>query len=479
MADNRKSSSGKQPQKRPAGSQGRARQNGTPNRSRSTSKDYSDGFEYLSSSSGGRGSFQDISSFSSKQDYDSRNRQSDGYEYKQRRQAPQVRASQGRASQGKASQSARGSKAGARQQGSYAKSAPQGKKAPSNGAKANTGKKYKSYKKKHTARNVVLSIVCVLLIGIVGLFFWIYSKLDTNYIPRSNSALGISSAATDDFLVRNIAFFGVDARSADEVARSDAVMVVSVDHRNGKIKMMSILRDSCVNIDGYGEDKLNHAYAFGGPELAIKTLNENYNLNIRDYVTVNFTKMASIVDAFGGTEVYVTDEEVSEINRNLDMYKYDDPDSVVWDADYLSSGGNLLLNGNQAVAYSRIRDIGGDEARAQRQRTVLSGLFSRLGKLNIKNYMTLINDVLPMCQTSLSAGRLLSCAPILLRGMNIENLAVPTDAVEAPSSGYTDAGGWVFIYDLEYASQHIDAFIYEKKSDYWGMFENAIISQRS
>ncbi len=188
--------------------------------------------------------------------------------------------------------------------------------------------------------------------------------------------------------------------------------------------------------------------------------------------------MAKIVDAFGGTQVYVTDEEVPEVNRNLDMYKYDDDNAAVFDADYLISGGDLLLNGNQAVAYARIRDVGGDDGRAVRQRAVMKGLFARIGSLTPVNYWRLINDVLPECETSLSAFELISLAPIAIGGINFESITVPSDNVEFPQDGYTDAGGWVWIYDLSVASRHIDAFIYEENSAYWPDYGNIVVSER-
>ena len=135
-----------------------------------------------------------------------------------------------------------------------------------------------------------------------------------------------------DSKITNIALFGLDARENEDVGRSDALMILTIDQRHGKLKITSILRDSEVNIDGYGSDKITHAYAYGGPELAIKTLNQNYNLDIEDYVTVNFIQMAEIVDAFGGVEINVTDDEMTEINNNLAMQQAESADANIVDS---------------------------------------------------------------------------------------------------------------------------------------------------
>ena len=99
--------------------------------------------------------------------------------------------------------------------------------------------------------------------------------------------------------IRNIAVFGVDRRGGNANTRSDVIMIVTLDNQHKKVKATSLLRDSYVSVEGYGKTKLTHAYSYGGPELAIKTINSNFNMNIRDFVTVDFDSMAKIVDAVG------------------------------------------------------------------------------------------------------------------------------------------------------------------------------------
>ena len=170
-----------------------------------------------------------------------------------------------------------------------------------------------------------------------GLRFHVYAGRAENDDDHSDKEeLGITKEAqaqTEQAAgITNIALFGVDARSYDGTfsGRSDAIMVLTIDNEHGKIKLTSILRDvrvyigeECAYDSGY--DKLNHAYAYGGPELAIKTINQNFGLNIEDYVTVNFAAMAEIVDAFGGVDIEVTDGEISELNANLTSLAAESP----------------------------------------------------------------------------------------------------------------------------------------------------------
>ena len=325
-------------------------------------------------------------------------------------------------------------------------------------------------KKKGSLGRKIAVTFLVLLILIGGGFFYVFgyllNGLTMTTITKDPAELGIQDGVMSDSKITNIALFGLDARENEDVGRSDALMILTIDQRHGKLKITSILRDSEVNIDGYGSDKITHAYAYGGPELAIKTLNQNYNLDIEDYVTVNFIQMAEIVDAFGGVEINVTDDEMTEINNNLAMQQAESADANIVDSDYLSQSGDLLLNGNQAVAYARIRHLDSDDVRASRQQEVLMGLVKRLKSKNILEYPNLIRKVMPMCETSLDFGDIMGMAPFMLTNFEMETMSIPGDE-EQPYGAYNDAGAWVYRYDIAAASQHISRFIYEEDSPYY------------
>ncbi len=286
-----------------------------------------DQFEDISSSSGGyRQDFEDISSYSS-----SRKRQEDQRELRSAARREERRQADTRQGRGEAQRSHQPPK-----------------------------------KKKNPARRILgvcLTLLVVALVGLAGAFLFVLSGLQ---VAPLTGDLGTGSSACTDSMVKNIALFGVDARDNSNEGRSDVLAVLTVDNRRGKLKLTSILRDSQVYIDGYGYDKATHAYAYGGPELAIRTLNQNFHLDITDYVTVNFAEMAQIVDAFGGVEIALTADEKREINRNLwDLSQ--ETEGVIRHTDFMAdangqvvdllgstySDSTELLNGNQAVGGGR------------------------------------------------------------------------------------------------------------------------------
>lgn len=345
-------------------------------------------------------------------------------------------------------------------------------------------KEYKKRRKNRPGKIILksfIALLCVLLIGFGSVLLYLsqglFSGLSTVDITTDREALGISVNATVDTSIKNIAFFGVDSRDGSFTGLSDSIMVLSIDNKHNKIKMTSILRDTRIdNIDGIGAQKINAAYGYGGAELAIKTINQNFNLNIEDYVTINFYNMALVVDAFGGTEITMDDDEAYNTNKNLNALMYeqihDDLERTVWESDFLPeidgyvSGGTFTLNGNQAVAYARNRSDS-DANRANRQKNVLVGLMKRLQKMNTLDYFPLLQKIFPMCETSMSISDIMDCAPIILKDIAFETLNIPGDEEYAYGGDLGDGLGWVFSYDLENAAHHIDRFIYEEASPYW------------
>lgn len=349
---------------------------------------------------------------------------------------------------------------------------------------------------RRTVKAVLLLFVLAVVGGGIYVFGFMLSGLKMVNLTKDKAALGIGGDVYLDPEVKNIAMFGLDARDGENVGRSDALMVLTIDKKHHKLKLTSILRDSQVYIDGYGYDKITHAYAYGGPELAIKTLNQNYHLDIQDYVTVNFTKMAQIVDAFGGVEMDLTGAEKGQINQNLwdlsmEAQRQKDEDMAngaykeggypeIQNSDFLlNAGGTVdwangeyfedgrhLLNGNQAVAFARIRYLeGGDDVRAGRQQLVLQGLITQLKGKSKLMYPALVHDVVPMCETSLDYLGMMGLAPFVLTDFTMETLTIP-GAEENAYGDYNDSGAWVYMYDVEAAAGHISRFIYEEASPY-------------
>lgn len=308
-------------------------------------------------------------------------------------------------------------------------------------------------KKRKTLRTVLL-VVLVVIVAFVGYFMSILGKMERTPLDKSS----IAANPTIDKKVKNIALFGVDAKNGG--GRSDAIIVLSIDKVHGKIKMTSILRDSYVYIEGYGNDKLTHAYVYGGPELAVRALNENFDLDITDFATVRFDQMASIVDAVKGVEINVKEEELEHLNKVIK----DTAKELGEEPELLSSAGKQTLNGQQAVSYSRIRYVGnGDYARTERQREVLMALMNKALKSSPTSYPGMANKLLPHITTSLGTGEILSAGTIVLKSPKIETARIPSDSdleeMGEAGGSYID-GVWYMTFDLELATKTLHDFIY-------------------
>lgn len=309
-------------------------------------------------------------------------------------------------------------------------------------------------KKKKKIIFISLGVVLALVFaGIAGTYLYAQSllnKIEREEIDQSASALGIDEDAAkriegneNSKNITNIALFGIDAEEG-KAGRSDAIMILSINKAQGKIKLASIMRDSYVNIDGHGMDKINHAYAFGGPQLALKTINSNYKLNIKDYVSVNFSSLPKLVDAVGGVDIDIKDYELSE----LKSYG-------------VTSTGVQRLNGEQALKYARIRYVGnGDFERTERHRTILSSVFSKIMSQDKTKILSTISDILPMVKTNLTNKEItdLSLDVINLKSSNIEQIRFPADGYY---EGKKINGIYYLTFNQEATNEQLYKFIFE------------------
>lgn len=304
-------------------------------------------------------------------------------------------------------------------------------------------------KSRRRKRPLVILAVFVLLFG--GFWFYTMGGLNSHPFPKDDASLGISSKGKVG--ITNIAFFGVDTRDDTDTGRSDAMMILTVDTVGGNMKMTSLLRDSKVPIEGHGETKLNHAYAYGGPELAVKTINQVYHTDIREFVTVNFNQLAAIVDAVGGVTLDVSDAEQTTINQMLDE---DIPGSP-----HLESSGTVVLDGNQAICYSRIRKLDSDNARTDRQQEVLNGIFASVKGMGVLQYPVFVHKFFAITDTSLGSLDVLKLSPIMFRNFEIERYTIPDIQYETDLSGHKDSDGlWYWHYNLENAANRLHTIIY-------------------
>lgn len=244
---------------------------------------------------------------------------------------------------------------------------------------------------------IIISILLFLLIPI-GLLGFIIYKSQNEKISNKNIA-NIENELKNEKRI-NIALFGLDKRNENEKSRSDSIMIASIDLEKKTINLVSLLRDTLVEIEGYGKDKLNHAYAYGGSNLAIETINSNFDLDIDKYVSVDFYSLAKVIDIVGGIDIEVKEYEVDQINSNL--VEINKIENLKENTDYIKEGGIKTLNGRQAVAYSRIRKKGnGDYERTQRQRNVLKGILKKYEKQSSDNKFKTNMEIIGQISTNI------------------------------------------------------------------------------
>ncbi len=317
----------------------------------------------------------------------------------------------------------------------------------------------------------LLSIITIVISGIV--FVLTYFDYNYNRITTNPEELGFESVIDENVI--NIALFGIDSRSQNFKGNSDSIMVLSLDTKDKTVKIVSIMRDSLVPINKNGKTtykKINSAYASGGPELAIKTINENFGLDISEYATVNFEGMMDIIDAVGGIEAELTKKEVVPITTSgyaLNGLIYDMCTRMGIDPEkhYIKTPGKHHLNGVQAVAYSRIRktaNIWGtnnDHGRTDRQRYVMEQLFEKALKIDKSNYVKLIKALIPCSETSLSYTEIFDLATsIFLKSPTFQQSRVPLEEYQMSTPTIKGVGSCVY-YDLDYAEKVIHAFFYD------------------
>lgn len=300
-------------------------------------------------------------------------------------------------------------------------------------------------------RKIVLWIIGIILgifiIGIGGVYIYgnhMFNKVEKVEVDKND--VGITEEVEEKLSrysnsIINIALFGVDSADAS-TGRSDSIIIATIDTIHKKLKLTSIMRDSYVNISGIGNDKINHAYAFGGPQLAIKTLNENFDLNIQDFVAVNFDSLPKIIDMLGGVTVDVTEEEVSHISG-------------------INSAGTYNLTGAQALAYSRIRyATGGDYVRTERQRTILTKMYEKILNINQTQYTSLLSEGLSMLQTSLDYSKILELGTEVLK-MGVTTLEQERFPLDGYCQGEMINGVYYLTFNKALTVEQLHNYIFE------------------
>ncbi|WP_295084002.1 LCP family protein [Ruminococcus sp.] len=328
------------------------------------------------------------------------------------------------------------------------------------------GKNKKQKKRRHKSplKRIIGRIIRFILVLFL-LVFGVYSCTSVCLIRKINHEPSENRSHYADSIgrghVRNILVIGTDGRTANERGRSDSMILVSLNSSTNEIIMTSFMRDCYVEIPDNGWDKLNHAYAYGGADLLMDTIEYNFDVRIDDYVSVDFISFVSVVDAVGGIDIDVSDAEAEQINiiliSEVNGIMGDDPN-----ADLLSGGGKLHLNGKQALSYSRIRNVGNNDfERTERQRRVMSLIIAKLKTFRPSIFKNLASDVIPDVTTNMTGMNmyLLSLRVPFAIGYKTKQLQIPAEGTY--SSMDTDAGN-VLQIDMAENQKIIDREVFSK-----------------
>ena len=312
--------------------------------------------------------------------------------------------------------------------------------------------------RKRRRRRVLVLILEILILAGLSVAAYAIFKLE----KMDHTVLDIDTSGWTQEGYTNIALFGTDSRGEGGEdggpARSDTIIVASLNNETKEVKLVSVYRDTMLGQEGMHYDKANVAYAQGGPEEAVNMLNRNLDLDIQDYVSVNFLALADVVDLLGGLEIEMTDEEVVHMNN------YCVETSEVTGKSYEKIkpevAGTYHLNGVQAVSYARIRyTAGGDFTRTERQRLVISKIVEKVQDAGIVKMNEIIDAVLPEVSTSLSGTEILKMAAGVFDYTLGETKGFPFDTATPESvPGYT--GSYVVPVGLEKNVRELHQFLF-------------------
>ncbi|MHB8962976.1 MAG: LCP family protein [Saccharofermentanales bacterium] len=296
-----------------------------------------------------------------------------------------------------------------------------------------------------------LVIILISTIGISALWNFVFSGFRPDTGPQTTGipteALTYAPPFSED--ITNILLIGADNSESDTgYGLSDSLIILTVDSKNNVVKMTSIMRDCYVYIPGIREpNKINAANFYGGPELALRTVNTTLRLNIQYYISVDIASMTAIIDIAGGVTLDVTAEEVGALNKVLYGARND-----------LAGPGIQKLNGTQAVQYARIRKIDSDTVRTQRQRNVLIALFRMFKDAGVVAKTQMIQQGLSQIRSNMTAKQITSLGMAV-----VPKLSVDVEQMKLPLDGYYKTntyGGWYMVVDYNGTIPFLYEFIY-------------------
>lgn len=288
---------------------------------------------------------------------------------------------------------------------------------------------------------ILISIAIIIpLLGIGYLYFQLNSMYDKEEAKEISTTQ--ESEKNKKNGITNILLVGVDGNNIEKGNRSDSMIILTIDEKNQDIRLTSLARDTYVDIEGYGSEKLTHAYAYEGASLLIQTIKNNFGIDVDKYVAVSFDSFEKIIDILDGIEINVSKKEVSQING-------------------IKKSGTQTLNGSQALEYSRIRYIDSAYERDNRQRKVIEALYNKLVNDSNGNLMSVLNEVLRYTKTNMLPLEIVSIANKAIKINDTEFDQVEFPFKEARKDNNIKEKGWIIEWDKDYNKNKLDKFIYD------------------
>ena len=317
-------------------------------------------------------------------------------------------------------------------------------------------KKRRSRRRK---RALLLAFEIIILMMLMGTAYVMakYEKFQTVTIDTED--IEINEGAEKEGYT-TVALFGGDSRDGhlEKGTHADTIIIASIDNQSKEIRMASIYRDTILQQMDMEYNKANYAYFHGGPKEAINMLNKNLDLDIEDYVTVDFKALVDTIDLMGGLDIEIKEEEVDEVNE----YMWETAEVAGTEQELLTRAGEQHLDGTQAVTYARIRSTaGGDYTRTERQRLVIQKLFEKVIKTNLGTINEIIDTVFPQVSTSFTLNEIIGLASGMTKYELGDSAGFPFDKTDGIS--YQSAGSVVVPVGLAENVEQLHEFLYPKE----------------
>lgn len=315
---------------------------------------------------------------------------------------------------------------------------------------------------------IIILVLVLLLVGYVALIvFRINYSGDSPDTASVEAEIGELKSSPD---VQNIMLFGADNHAEDENGRSDSMILLSIDKKHHKLKQTSFLRDLYLTIPGYGEDRLNAAYSYGGAALAVETIEYNFGIKIDNYAMVDFSNFTAIIDAMGGIDLELTADEIDYINwqcwKNKQVetrHELNIDDYTFYENDNGDEVAKVHLNGRQALWYARDRDsAGSDFDRTSRQRIVINTIFAQLKSSNPVTLMRVVYEIAPLITTDMSKGSIISLGMGLISYLGYEREELSIPGSDNFSNTWAGEAQVLTIDDMDYEKERLYKFVFEE-----------------